>query len=66
MIARLLGDATRRQRRSTAIAVGLAMVAAVAGVAGLLAQALSSRVDRAVANKVERDMASRAIRGCPL
>lgn len=33
MIARLLGEATRRQRRSAAIAVGLAMVAAVAGVA---------------------------------
>jgi ATP-binding cassette subfamily C protein CydC len=36
MIERLLHDATRRQRRSTAIAIGLAMVAALAGV-GLLA-----------------------------
>lgn len=33
MIERLLSDATRRQRRSTAIAIGLAMVAALAGVA---------------------------------
>lgn len=33
MIERLLRDATRRQRRSTAIAIGLAMVAALAGVA---------------------------------
>lgn len=33
MIEHLLRDATRRQRRSTAIAIGLAMVAALAGVA---------------------------------
>ena len=33
MIERLLRDATRRQRRSTVIAISLAMVAAVAGVA---------------------------------
>ena len=33
MIERLLRDAARRQRRSTAIAIGLAMVAALAGVA---------------------------------
>lgn len=33
MIERLLRDATRRQRRSTAITIGLAMVAALAGVA---------------------------------
>ncbi len=33
MIERLLRDATRRQRRSTAIALGLAIVAALAGVA---------------------------------
>ena len=33
MIERLLRDATRQQRRSTAIAVGLTMIAALAGVA---------------------------------
>ena len=33
MIEHLLRDATRRQRRSTAVAIGLAMVAALAGVA---------------------------------
>lgn len=33
MIDRLLSDAARRQRRSTAIAIGLAMIAALAGVA---------------------------------
>lgn len=33
MIERLLNDATRRQRRSTAIAIGLAIIAALAGVA---------------------------------